>query len=97
MLEIQVRDSGPGIQTDELPQLFEAFHQTRNVPSESAPGTGLGLLLVSRLAALHGGTVGVASAPGRGSVFAIWIPRRNAVEATNVAEVNRPVDTVRLQ
>ena len=94
LLEIHVRDSGPGLQADELPRLFEAFHQARTVQAEDVPGTGLGLALVSRLAALHGGTVGVASAPGRGSLFTVWIPWREADAAVDGAEPPLPAPPV---
>ena len=69
-----VADTGPGIAPENLPRLFERFYQ---VPEggEAHAGTGLGLALVRELAALHGGTATVASAPGRGTTFRIWLPQ----------------------
>lgn len=78
LLEIVVSDSGEGIRSDDLPQLFEAFQQLRSARQGQRVGTGLGLALVSRFAALHGGTVGVASAPGQGSQFGVWLPWRDS-------------------
>jgi DNA-binding response OmpR family regulator len=77
LLEILVTDSGRGMRGEDLPQLFEAFQQLRSPEQAQHVGTGLGLALVSRFAALHGGTVGVASAPGRGSQFGVWLPWRD--------------------
>ncbi|HEX5686086.1 MAG TPA: response regulator [Ideonella sp.] len=77
LLEILVTDSGRGMRGEDLPQLFEAFQQLHSPEQAEHVGTGLGLALVSRFAALHGGTVGVASAPGRGSQFGVWLPWRH--------------------
>lgn len=79
-LEIRVSDSGSGMRGEDLPQLFEAFKQLKSTDGKQAMGTGLGLALVSRFAALHGGTVGVASAPGQGTTFVVWIPWRQHAE-----------------
>jgi signal transduction histidine kinase/CheY-like chemotaxis protein len=78
LLEICVRDSGPGLPANELSHLFEPFSQLSTARTTQAAGTGLGLALVSRLAELHGGAAGVASAPGQGAVFGVWIPWRTA-------------------
>jgi DNA-binding response OmpR family regulator len=87
LLEVVVSDSGEGMRGEDLPQLFEAFQQLRSSHPKLRVGTGLGLALVSRFAALHGGTVGVASTPGKGSHFGVWLPWRadgtQASESTN--------------
>nr|WP_259371888.1 response regulator [Caldimonas mangrovi] len=80
-LEIRVSDDGAGMSGDDLGLLFEAYRQVRSGDGYGRVGTGLGLALVSRYAELHGGTVGVASAPGRGTTFAVWIPWREAPSA----------------
>jgi CheY-like chemotaxis protein/two-component sensor histidine kinase len=85
-LEIKVCDSGIGIAGADLPRLFQAFLQLDSSLARTTEGTGLGLALVSRLVELHGGTVAVASAPGHGSCFAVWLPWRNVqVEAGKLA------------
>src|SRR6185437_5461004 len=54
-LEIAVRDTGKGIAAADAPRLFQAFSQLDVSVARSAEGTGLGLVLLSRLAALHRG------------------------------------------
>ena len=73
-MEVRVRDSGEGIAARDLPALFETFSQLDGSSSREHEGSGLGLALVSRMAELHGGTVGVSSAPGLGAQFSIWLP-----------------------
>ncbi|WP_332824048.1 response regulator [Ramlibacter sp.] len=80
-LAITVEDSGVGIAGPDLPRLFEPFTQLESSLARRHAGTGLGLSLVRRLAALHGGTVGVASRPGAGSRFCVWLPYRAAPPA----------------
>jgi len=77
-LAITVEDAGVGIAEEHLPELFEPFTQVGSSLSGREGGTGLGLSLVRRLAELHGGTVGVASRPGAGSQFSVWLPYREA-------------------
>ena len=65
---IEVEDDGQGISENDLLQIFNPFYTTRST------GTGLGLPAVRRIARLHGGHVEVASTPGKGSVFTIYLP-----------------------
>jgi PAS domain S-box-containing protein len=67
-----IRDRGIGIPVDEQPQLFDAFQRGSNVGQR--PGTGLGLVIVKQSAELHGGTVELDSAPGRGTTVTVTIP-----------------------
>lgn len=72
---IQVRDTGIGIRSDILPQLFQPFQQADRLPGRIQEGLGLGLALVRGLVELHGGTVSAASAgPGQGSEFVVSLP-----------------------
>jgi PAS domain S-box-containing protein len=80
-LAVTVEDTGVGIAEEHLPKLFEPFMQVDSSVSRRHAGTGLGLSLVRRLAELHGGTVGVASRPGVGSRFCVWLPYRTAAPA----------------
>ena len=69
---VSITDDGPGIAADELPRIFERFY--RSPGTRSLEGSGLGLAIVQWAAVLHGGTVSVVSAPGRGSTFAVTLP-----------------------
>ena len=72
---IEVRDSGIGIPLDQQKNIFEEFYQIGNLARDRSLGLGLGLAIVSRLARLLGTQVTVRSAPGRGSVFSLRVPR----------------------
>jgi signal transduction histidine kinase/DNA-binding NarL/FixJ family response regulator len=71
---LTVADTGVGIVAEELPNLFQRFHRVAGATARTREGTGIGLALVSELAALHGGTVSVESEPGTGSAFTVALP-----------------------
>ena len=83
-IEISVRDTGIGIALDDIQKLFKPFTQISNTVTRSVEGTGLGLVMVHRLAELHGGTVAVNSQPGHGSCFTVWLPWRENGAATTL-------------
>ncbi|MDC8448814.1 MAG: response regulator [Nitrospira sp.] len=69
-----VRDTGIGIQEDQLGKIFERFHRVPGSQGRPYEGTGIGLSLVQELARLHGGSVSVESRYGKGSTFRVFIP-----------------------
>jgi two-component system OmpR family sensor kinase len=71
---IEVQDTGPGLDTDEVARVFERFYRADESRSRSSGGVGLGLSIVAAVARAHGGTVGVRSEPGRGATFRIVLP-----------------------
>jgi PAS domain S-box-containing protein len=73
---LEVEDTGIGIAPSDMGRLFAEFQQLDEGRAKRHPGTGLGLALTKRLVEAHGGTVGVASEPGRGSTFHAVLPRR---------------------
>jgi signal transduction histidine kinase len=75
-VEIAVADTGIGIQPDQQALVFEEFRQVHGDYQRKSEGTGLGLSLSRRFVELHGGTIRVESAPGRGSTFAFILPER---------------------
>lgn len=77
-VRLSVSDTGPGIAATHLPRLFERFYRVDRGRSREVGGTGLGLAIVKHLAEAMGGSVGVASELGRGSTFALTLPRRGA-------------------
>ena len=74
-LEIVVRDTGIGIAEDQQAVIFTRFSQADDSPSRAHGGAGLGLATAVHLAALMGGELAVASAPGQGAVFTVRLPR----------------------
>ena len=72
---LEVADTGIGIEDADLGSLFVEFQQLEAGTSKRHQGTGLGLALTKRLVEAQGGTVGVASVPGKGSVFHALLPR----------------------
>lgn len=75
VVELMVRDTGVGIPPEELPKVFERFHRVPVSRGRTQEGSGIGLALVRELVKLHGGTVGVKSALGQGTLFTVSLPR----------------------
>lgn len=72
-LVISVADHGPGIDSFEQSLIFEKFYRGRD-QRYSAPGTGMGLAIAKVIVEAHGGTIGVVSQLGHGSVFSFSLP-----------------------
>jgi protein-histidine pros-kinase len=73
-VRIEVEDTGIGIAPGDLETLFVEFHQLDNGATKKYQGTGLGLALTKRLVEAQGGTVGVSSVLGKGSLFFAVFP-----------------------
>lgn len=71
---IEVSDSGIGINTDDLPHIFERFYRGKNVRQSKISGTGLGLAIVKEIVELHEGRIEVHSESNLGSKFTVWLP-----------------------
>ncbi len=71
---LTVKDTGVGIEPDQLPHIFDRFRQADSSASREYAGTGIGLALVKEIATLHGGDVAAHSDLGRGSSFRVTIP-----------------------
>ena len=79
-VQISVSDNGAGIDSAFLPHVFERFRQADSSTTRMQAGLGLGLAIVRHLVDLHGGSVTVASGGlGRGSVFTVTLPTRQAL------------------
>jgi signal transduction histidine kinase len=83
-----VWDNGAGIAPADQERIFESFVQVDARLSRQYGGVGLGLALVQRLAALHGGSVSLVSALGYGSRFTVRIPWA-ALERLDVLQLAR--------
>jgi signal transduction histidine kinase/DNA-binding response OmpR family regulator len=75
---LTVRDTGVGIPAEEVPRIFERFHQVPTSRSRTHEGSGIGLSLVRELVRLHGGDVSVVSRVGEGSTFRVVLPLGHA-------------------
>jgi PAS domain S-box-containing protein len=80
---LSVRDTGVGIPEEELPNLFERFHQIRGARGRALEGTGIGLALIQGLVKLHGGSMRVKSTVGQGSTFIVSVPLGSAATAAD--------------
>jgi signal transduction histidine kinase/ActR/RegA family two-component response regulator len=74
-VRIEVWDTGIGIAPEQQGAIFQEFYQVANPEHDRGRGLGLGLAIAARLAGLLGCRIEVASRPGKGSVFAVEVPR----------------------
>lgn len=75
-VRLDVRDTGEGIECDEVLHVFERFYKGQSQNGQNGPvGAGLGLALVKELTEAMGGSVEAMSVPGEGSCFSIHLPR----------------------
>jgi signal transduction histidine kinase len=86
---ITVTDSGMGIKSDELGQIWEKYKQSGNKSLRGGGGTGLGLYIVKQIVEAHGGEINVASLEGIGTSMVLKLPVRRAVD-TGAAPASRP-------
>ena len=75
---LAVEDSGPGIDEEDLPRLFEPFYRSARARRQGTPGVGLGLAVVQRIAHAFGGSVSVRSEPGAGCRFEARFPAQES-------------------
>lgn len=85
MIVFSVADTGIGIAPENHRRIFEEFTQVENPLQTTVKGTGLGLPLSQRLAALLGGSIEISSALGQGSVFSLAIPIRVKMAALSAS------------
>lgn len=71
---VMVRDTGQGIASHELPQLFQRFYRLHGDETSHVPGTGLGLYLTKKIVELHGGSISAESRLKRGTTFTVHLP-----------------------
>jgi signal transduction histidine kinase len=70
--EVRVTDHGPGVPVPEQQRIFDRYY--RGAGAYPGAGLGLGLYIAQRLVSVHGGTLGVESAPGQGATFSFRLP-----------------------
>ena len=90
LVRFTVEDSGVGISAENLARLFTPFTQVDSSLSRQHEGTGLGLVMVRKLAELHGGGVSVESEVGKGSRFTVTLPWRRDTDSAVSAPPIQP-------
>ena len=83
LVEISVRDDGPGIAPDKIERIFEAYYTTKE------RGTGLGLAIVKHNVELYGGQVRVESELGKGAKFTLTFPAKTLLKQTQLLKQAR--------
>ena len=93
--EIEVADTGVGIDPAELPRIFDRFFRGSGASEARGSGSGLGLAIVRSIVEMHGGTVDVESRLGQGSIFRVTLPSqpREPGPTPRVAETSPPLSS----
>jgi signal transduction histidine kinase len=73
-VQVEVRDTGEGIRSEDMPHVFEQFYRGEKSRSRDTGGSGLGLAIAKGVVEAHGGRIGVESAPGKGTRFFFTLP-----------------------
>jgi len=71
---VSIADTGPGINKESLPFIFDRFYQADDSSVRKYEGTGIGLAITKELIELHGGTISVESEPDVGTIFTVHLP-----------------------
>jgi signal transduction histidine kinase len=89
-VRFEVLDDGPGIDPGDLPQLFDPLFRADRTRNSATGGAGLGLAIVQRLTAAHGGSVSAANRPEGGACFTVRHPGGVAVSPPMATPGGRP-------
>lgn len=84
VVQIYIKDTGPGIPADDIPHLFQKFYRVDNSATRTIGGTGLGLFICRKIVELYHGRIWVESEVGKGSCFYINLPRLSQQKATEM-------------
>lgn len=99
-IEISVKDTGRGIEKQNLGYIFNRFYQENKSLSRNAEGTGIGLSLIKSLIELHGGNISVESEINKGSIFKVELPART-IESKEFEEqpnsLNNRIETIKIE
>ncbi|MEQ8199167.1 MAG: HAMP domain-containing sensor histidine kinase, partial [Clostridiaceae bacterium] len=99
-IEIQVKDTGIGMDKKYLNTIFGRFNQVDKSLSRNTEGSGIGLSLVKSIVELHGGEIRAESVPCEGSVFKIELPARiieNSEVTAKVKPMNNKIEMINIE
>ncbi|MGH9344399.1 MAG: heavy metal sensor histidine kinase [Terriglobia bacterium] len=91
-VHIEVQDTGVGIPAEALPRIFDRFYRVDRARSSRSGGTGLGLAIVRGIVTMHGGSVGIRSKPGDGTIVSFelpMVPGRQHESISSAAEMTK--------
>jgi PAS domain S-box-containing protein len=94
VVQIYVRDTGPGIPSEDIPHLFQKFYRVDNSATRTIGGTGLGLYICRKIVELYQGRIWVESQAGQGSSFFINLPRLDTAAAAKLQAGEASATTV---
>lgn len=77
MLHLTVTDHGMGIDTADVPHIFNRYHRSQGAEDQGVPGMGLGLYICRSIVEAHNGTIWADTEPGRGTTMHVRLPRRS--------------------
>lgn len=86
VVQMYVRDTGPGIPIEDIPHLFQKFYRVDSSTTRTIGGTGLGLFISRKIIELYNGRIWVESKIGQGSTFFINLPRLTTQRASQLQE-----------
>lgn len=84
IVQLYIRDTGPGIPADDLPHLFQKFYRVDNSATRTIGGSGLGLFICKKIVELYNGRIWAESEVGKGSTFFINLPRLSTQRANEL-------------
>lgn len=87
VVQMFIRDTGPGIPKDDIPHLFQKFYRVDNSATRTIGGTGLGLFICRKIIELYHGRIWAESELGKGSTFYINLPRLSSQKALELQQV----------
>lgn len=89
VVQMFVKDTGPGIPATDIPHLFQKFYRVDNSATRTIGGTGLGLFICRKIVELYQGRIWVESELDKGSTFYINLPRLSQAKATELQQAEQ--------
>jgi signal transduction histidine kinase len=91
---VQIKDTGVGIEKDDLEKVFDRFYQAPGGASLPTEGSGIGLAIVRNILRLHGCVIHATSEPGQGTIFSFTLPVAGERSQTGDVAPAPPLDSI---